>query len=117
MEGQAVQGPLQTLEFIKQKLIYKPSHVSYRYSYIPRKQMIQMRRTLIDKCEEAINSNTWPHGSGDLRTGKIFKDLLQFYKIDRSIFADREDLTAPSQEILMPNISPRLNQSIDTSTV
>lgn len=38
-----------------------------------------MRRTLVDKCEEIINGNQWPHGTQDLRTGKIFRDLLQFY--------------------------------------
>jgi len=40
---------------------------------------MHMRKTLIEKCEEIINDNSWPHGEKGLRTGKIFKDLLQFY--------------------------------------
>jgi len=37
-----------------------------------------MRKTLIEKCEEIINSDRWPHGNtkGGLTTAKIFNDLL-----------------------------------------
>ena len=41
-----------------------------------RKKLLNMRKTLIDKCEEVINQNVWPHGQQDLRTAKIFRDLL-----------------------------------------
>lgn len=58
---------------------YNPSRVSYRHNTLSRKKLLNMRKTLIDKCEEVINTNDWPHGESDLRTGKIFKDLLQFY--------------------------------------
>ena len=68
---------------------YQPSHVIYRHNSLSRKKLLSMRKTLIDKCEEVINNNGWPHGESDLRTGKIFKDLLQFYgTIDQSIYSD-----------------------------
>lgn len=61
----------------------------YRHNTLSRKKLLSMRKTLVDKCEEVINNNTWPHGSSDLRTGKIFKDLLQFYgTVDQSIYSD-----------------------------
>ena len=58
---------------------YKPSAVQYRQSLLSRPKLMQMRRTLVDKCEEVINGDAWPHGGQDLRTGKVFRDLLQFY--------------------------------------
>ena len=31
----------------------------------------------------------WPHGQQDLRTAKIFRDLMQFYgSIDQSIYSE-----------------------------
>ena len=74
-----------------------------------------MRKTLIDKCEEVINNNKWPHGETDLRTGKIFKDLLSFYgTIDQSIYSDasggnmHDQTTMPqSNASFMPAISQR----------
>ena len=54
-----------------------------------RKKLLGMRKTLIDKCEEVINQNMWPHGQQDLRTAKIFRDLMQFYgSIDQSIYSE-----------------------------
>jgi len=46
-----------------------------------RADLMAMRKTLIEKCEEVINSDRWPHGKnkGGLTTAKIFNDLLQFY--------------------------------------
>lgn len=76
-----------------------------------------MRKTLVDKCEEVINNNSWPHGSQDLRTGKIFKDLLQFYgTVDQSIYSDgsngmHDNTTMPqSNASFMPAISQRTLQ-------
>ncbi len=78
------------MELFKMACIqYRPSPVSYRNNTLSRKKLLKMRKTLVDKCEEVINNNHWPHGSQDLRTGKIFKDLLQFYgTIDQSIYSD-----------------------------
>jgi len=60
-------------------LSYQPSRVSHRKNNLTRLQLLQMRRTLIDKCEEIINSQrifqNYEDGT-DLRTGKLFKDLL-----------------------------------------
>jgi hypothetical protein len=65
------------MELFKMACIsYKPSSVNYRNNNLPRTKLLKMRRTLIDKCEELINNDHWPHGSGNLRTAKIFKDLV-----------------------------------------
>jgi len=48
-----------------------------------RSQLMNMRRVLVEKCEEVINkSSNWPHGAqaGGLKTDKIFFDLLQYYE-------------------------------------
>lgn len=73
-----------------------------------------MRRTLIDKCDEVINQNVWPHATQDLRTAKIFRDLLQFYgSVDQSIYSDasiniNDQTTLPqSNTSFMPAISQR----------
>lgn len=82
--------PSHTMDLFKMACIqYRPSPVSYRNNVLSRKKLLKMRKTLVDKCEEVINNNHWPHGSQDLRTAKIFKDLLQFYgTIDQSIYSD-----------------------------
>ena len=41
---------------------YKPGNVNYRANKMTRKKLLSMRKTLIDKCEEVINQNVWPHG-------------------------------------------------------
>jgi len=78
------------MELFKMACIqYKPSSVNYRQNNLTRNRLLSMRKILVDKCEEVINNNPWPHGQQDLRTGKIFKDLLQFYgTIDQSIYSD-----------------------------
>ena len=105
---------------------YQPSHVIYRHNSLSRKKLLSMRKTLIDKCEEVINNNGWPHGDSDLRTGKIFKDLLQFYgTIDQSIYSDasgniNDQTTMPhSNTSFMPAISQRtlMQGSVDESGI
>ena len=82
--------PSHTMDLFKMACIsYQPSQVNYRNNTLTRKRLLNMRKTLVDKCEEVINNNQWPHGQQDLRTGKIFRDLLQFYgTIDQSIYSD-----------------------------
>ena len=56
--------PSHTLELFKLACIsYKPSDVCYRNNVLTRKRLLKMRRTLIDKCEELINNEAWPHGN------------------------------------------------------
>ena len=46
-----------------------------------------MRKTLIEKCEEVINNQKVflnLHEGLDLRTAKLFKDLMQFHTGERS---------------------------------
>lgn len=82
---------------------------------MPRQRLLKMRRTLLDKCEELINSEQWPHGAQNLRTAKIFKDLLQFCGTESSIFSDAQGLTHHSS--FVPAVSQRslLLQSIDSA--
>ena len=117
--------PSHTMELFKMACIqYKPGSVNYRHNTLSRKKLLGMRKTLIDKCEEVINNNGWPHGSQDLRTGKIFKDLLQFYgTVDQSIYSDgsgmHDQTTLPqSNASFMPAISQRtlINNSMDDGT-
>lgn len=48
---------------------------------------MQMRKTLLEKCEEIINTQrvfiNLQEGQ-DLRTDKLFRDLLQFHTGERS---------------------------------
>ena len=80
-------------------LSYKPSAVQYRHTMLSRPRLLEMRRTLVDKCEEVINGGAWPHGSQDLRTGKIFRDLLQFYGAahDHALSSDASGMDGPTQ--------------------
>lgn len=67
-----------------------------------------MRKTLIEKCEEVINTQkvfiNLKEGL-DLRTAKLFKDLLQFHTGELSSL----DFVLTQDSILYPNTSP--NQS------
>ena len=37
---------------------------------------MEMRKTLLEKCEEVIDNMAWPFGKQNLKTDKIFNDLL-----------------------------------------
>ena len=52
------------------------SKVNYRQNVIPKQQLVEMRKTLLEKCEEVIEGTTWPFGRNNLSTFKIFNDLL-----------------------------------------
>ena len=52
--------PAHTMKMFKMAcLSYKPSLVEYRSGKMHRSQLLTMRKTLIDKCEEVINSGKW----------------------------------------------------------
>ena len=53
--------------------------VNYRKNVLARSQLVEMRQTLLDKCEEIVNSSEWPFGQFSLSTEKIFSDLLQYH--------------------------------------
>lgn len=56
--------PSHAMELFKIACIqYRPSPVAYRNNTLSRKKLLKMRKTLVDKCEEVINNNQWPHGS------------------------------------------------------
>ena len=67
---------------------YKPSPVNYRHNNLSRQKLLNMRKTLVDKCEEVINNENWAGKTQDLSTGRIFRDLMQFYgTADQSHFS------------------------------
>jgi hypothetical protein len=86
-------------------LSYNPSRVVYRKNNLTRKQLMQMRKTLIEKCEEVINTQkvfiNLKEGL-DLRTAKLFKDLLQFHTGEYSSV----DFVLAQDSILYPSASP-----------
>ena len=43
---------------------------------------MEMRKTLLEKCEEVIDNTSWPFKSNNLKTGKIFNDLLQYHTME-----------------------------------
>ena len=58
------------------KLAYNPSRVNYRQAFIQRTQLMEMRKTLLDKCEEVVDTMQWPFNNNNLSTTKIFHDLV-----------------------------------------
>jgi len=40
---------------------------------------MEMRKTLLEKCEEVIDNTSWPFIKNNLKTSKIFNDLMQFH--------------------------------------
>ena len=60
-------------------LSYRPSLVSYRSSKLSREKLIDMKQTLLSKCEEIIGSQAWKFGSDGLSTEVVFSDLLQYH--------------------------------------
>jgi hypothetical protein len=50
--------------------------VSYRSHHYGISQLLQMRRTLLDKCEQVIDNTPWPFEVKNLSTKKIFYDLV-----------------------------------------
>lgn len=59
--------------------VYGSNKVNYRQNIIPRNQLMEMRKTLLEKCEEVISYTPWPFTRNNLTTAKIFNDLLQFH--------------------------------------
>jgi len=53
--------------------------VNYTKNVLARSQLVEMRQTLLDKCEEIVNLTEWPFGQFSLSTEKIFSDLLQYH--------------------------------------
>lgn len=52
------------------------SKVAYRQMVLPRDQLVEMRKTLLEKCEEVMSRMNWPFGKNNLKTEKVFKDLV-----------------------------------------
>ena len=40
---------------------------------------MEIRLTLLEKCEEILENTPWPFSSHNLTTRKIFNDLIQFH--------------------------------------
>ena len=53
-------APARSLELFKAACIsYKPSSVLYRKTKVSRPKLMEMRKLLLDKCEEVISSGPW----------------------------------------------------------
>ena len=52
------------------------SKVNYRQNIMNRTQLMEMRKTLLEKCEEVIDNTSWPFIKNNLKTSKIFNDLM-----------------------------------------
>jgi hypothetical protein len=53
-----------------------PLVVTYRSHSYPVVQILEMRRTLLEKCEQVVESTPWPFEQNNLSTNKIFYDLV-----------------------------------------
>lgn len=72
--------PLHTIEAFKIACLqYKPGKVNYRANVMKREDLIVMRKTLLDKCEQIINHTISPFSENNLSTKKIFSDLMQYH--------------------------------------
>ena len=40
---------------------------------------MEMKKTLLEKCEEVIETTYWPFTKNNLKTMKVFQDLLQYH--------------------------------------
>lgn len=40
---------------------------------------MDMKKTLLEKCEEIIENTYWPFVKSNLKTKKVFNDLLQYH--------------------------------------
>ena len=84
MENQSVdrinnnskQVPLSIGYNVNQPSGYNPSKVNYRQNNMQRAKLMEMRNTLLEKCEEVIDNTSWPFIKNNLKTKKIFNDLL-----------------------------------------
>lgn len=57
----------------------KPNRVSHRDCLMTRQQLLLMRSTLLEKCEEIMSQTHWPFAASNLSTEKIFHDLRQYH--------------------------------------
>ena len=65
---------------------------------LPRDQLVEMRKTLLEKCEEVMYRMNWPFGKNNLKTEKIFKDLVQYHGSSENLNIKgltRDDSIAP----------------------
>ena len=53
--------------------------VNYRQTLILRSQLLEMRKTLLEKCEEVVDGTFFPFVKNNLKTQKIFNDLVQYH--------------------------------------
>ena len=54
--------------------------IVYRGNKLRRRTIQDMKYTLLDKCDQIIESTVWPFMETSLNTDKVFADLVAFYK-------------------------------------
>ena len=53
--------------------------INYRSNLMQKSNLMDIRLTLLEKCEEIIENTSWPFVTHNLTTTKIFNDLIQFH--------------------------------------
>lgn len=66
-----------SLDYFEQSL--QKQELLYRHNSLSRQLLIDMRRTLSDKCEQMVSVIDWPFTQEKLSTHKIFNDLLSYH--------------------------------------
>jgi len=59
-----------------------------------------MRKTLLEKCEEIVENTYFPFGKNNLKTAKIFSDLIHFHNIE----FNKAAINLPQQLLLEESI-------------
>jgi len=70
----------QSIEQPVAKVVPSLGKVTYRSQVLQRSQLMEMRKTLLEKCEEVVDSLVWPFQKNNLKPEKIFNDLIQFHQ-------------------------------------
>jgi hypothetical protein len=52
--------------------------MNYRDTSLNKLQLLELRRMLLDKCDEIIDASEYPFQRYNLRTQKVFNDLVQY---------------------------------------
>ena len=63
--------------------------VSYRQNLVDRAQLLEMRKTLLNKCEEVMDRTNWPFKKKNLKPEKVFNDLMEYHNGE---FSTRDNL-------------------------
>ena len=75
----------------------------YRKKNTNQSQLLQLRKLLIEKCEEIMKKGKWQYG-----TNEVYRDLIQYQKYSESHY--RGDATKPMFIPAGSTLTLKLNQ-------